>query len=130
WTSGTAPKTTMPSKISDVPALEPFEVVVVPFPFSDIARTKRRPALVVSDHNRFNAPARHTVLAMITTAKAAIWTLDVLIEHPERGGLPGIPSVRMKLFTLDNRLIVKSLGHLSESDRRKVGEHLNVLIAY
>jgi mRNA interferase MazF len=121
---------TMPSEISEAAPPSPFEVVVVPFPFSDIPRAKRRPALVISDRVRFNAPAGHTVLAMITTAKAVQWPLDVPIKHPKKAGLPQNSFVRMKLFTLDNRLIVRSLGYLSESDRRQVGDHLDVLITY
>ena len=32
-----------------------FDVVVVPFPFTDRSSTKRRPALVVSRHESFSA---------------------------------------------------------------------------
>jgi mRNA interferase MazF len=70
------------------------------------------------------------VLTMITTAKAVKWPLDVPIRHPGKAGLPEHSFVRMKLFTLDNRLILKSLGSLSEPDRSKVGEALDVLLAY
>jgi hypothetical protein len=31
-----------------------FDVVIVPFPFTDRQAAKRRPALVVSDENEFN----------------------------------------------------------------------------
>ena len=34
---------------------EAYDVVVVPFPFSDRAASKRRPALVLSDRAAFNA---------------------------------------------------------------------------
>ena len=44
---------------------EPLDVVVVPFPFSDRAATRRRPALVVSSAG-FNTAHRQTILAMIT----------------------------------------------------------------
>jgi hypothetical protein len=47
---------------------EQFAIVVVPFPFTDIAITKRRPALILSDAVAFNAPMGHSVMAMITTA--------------------------------------------------------------
>lgn len=120
----------MPLGISKAAAPEPFEVVVVPFPFSDIPRAKRRPTLVISHRDLFNAPAGHTVLAMITTAKATKWPLDVPIRDPRKAGLPENSFVRMKLFTLDNRLILKSLGNLSVPDRRRVGEALDALIAY
>ena len=59
---------------------EAFDVVVVPFPFTDRAASKRRPALVLSDASAFNAATGQVVLAMITSAKHACWPLDVLIE--------------------------------------------------
>jgi hypothetical protein len=67
---------------------------------------------------------------MITTAKASKWPLDVPIKHPLKAGLPENSFVRMKLFTLDNRLILKSLGHLSEPDRRKVEDAIDLLFAF
>jgi mRNA interferase MazF len=33
-----------------------FDVVVVPFPFTDSSTTKRRPALILSDAGTFNTP--------------------------------------------------------------------------
>ena len=48
---------------------EPFDIVVVPFPFTDSSRTKRRPALVLSQKSEFGAIIEHTVLAMITSQK-------------------------------------------------------------
>jgi hypothetical protein len=35
----------------------------------------------------------------------------------------------MKLFTIDNRLIQKSTGHLSASDRERVRENLRKTMA-
>lgn len=48
-------------------AFERFAVVRVPFPFTNRNATKNRPALVLSDATRFNAPAGHSVMAMITS---------------------------------------------------------------
>ncbi len=46
---------------------EQFDVVVVPFPFTDTSGTKKRPALVISDAVTFNTPLRRSVMAMITS---------------------------------------------------------------
>ena len=63
------------------------DVVVVPFPFTDSARSKRRPALVISRRD-FNNRNHHSMLAMITTAKRARWQSDVEIRDPDQAGLP------------------------------------------
>ena len=97
---------------------ERFDVVVVPFPFSEKAGTKRRPALVISN-SEFNT-AGNTVLAMITTRGHHPWPGDQPISDLDNTGLPLPCIVRLKLFTLDNRLILRRLGELSPGDRKKV----------
>ena len=108
---------------------KPFEVVVVPFPFTDRKEGKRRPALVLSDQTQFNKPSGHTVLAMITSQKNPDWPLDTTITGKRRAGLAAPSKVRMKLFTLDNRLIVKKIGTLSDKDRKAVTKALQSLLA-
>ena len=46
---------------------EPYDVVVVPFPFTDRLTSKRRPALVLPDREAFNEEVGQAVLAMITS---------------------------------------------------------------
>ncbi|MGE5345646.1 MAG: type II toxin-antitoxin system PemK/MazF family toxin [Acidithiobacillales bacterium] len=100
-----------------------WDVVVVPFPFSERAATKRRPALVLS-RKPFNA-AGHTVLAMITTQAHRPWPGDTPVHDLSAAGLPLPCIVRLKLFTLDNRLILRRIGALSPSDRRRLSDALN-----
>jgi mRNA interferase MazF len=94
---------------------DPWDVVVVPFPFVERFGAKRRPAVVLSSAD-FNS-AGNTVLAMITTAPAGEWASDVRIADLEAAGLPAPCVIRFKLFTLDNRLLVRRAGKLSERDR-------------
>ncbi len=49
-----------------------FDVVVVPFPFTDSSSTKRRPTLIISEPGAFNTQMQMSVMAMITTATALI----------------------------------------------------------
>lgn len=95
------------------------DVVIVPFPFVDSPQTKRRPALVLS-RKAFNDVHRHSLLAMITTGSGASWESDIPITALEKTGLPVPSLIRMKLFTLDNRFIIKRIGSLHTSDQKKV----------
>ena len=98
---------------------EPGDVVVVPFPFIDRREAKRRPALVLSGRS-FNE-AGHSVLAMITTQSNPPWPGDTVIADRDAAGLRVPCIVRIKVFTLDNRLILKKVGHLSPDDQARVG---------
>lgn len=105
-----------------------FDVVVVPFPFTDRSTTKRRPALVLSSTEAFNPPSGHVVLAMITSARNSAWPLDTEIQDLDSAGLPSTSIVRMKLFTLDERLIIRQAGHLGCGDQARVGRTLQALM--
>jgi mRNA interferase MazF len=96
--------------------LQPFEVVIVPFPFTDRQATKRRPALVLSSA-RFNQDSGHAVLAMITSADQSSWPADVAIKNIASAGLSTACVMRLKLFTLDQRLIVRKAGALAAPDK-------------
>jgi mRNA interferase MazF len=98
---------------------ERFDVVAVPFPFSDIPRVKRRKALVLSARP-FNLRNGSSLLMMITSAAHRKWFLDVNLEEWREAGLQKPCVARMKLFTLDNRLILSRTGSLSAADRRSV----------
>jgi mRNA interferase MazF len=99
---------------------EAYDVVVVPFPFTDRDASKRRPALVLSDPQVFGEKVGHSVLAMITSQKNAPWPLDVPILDLDSAGLPSPSKVRMKLFTLDHKLIVRKSGRLDPKDEENV----------
>ena len=107
---------------------EAFDVVVVPFPFTDRAATKRRPALVLSDRSAFNAGIGHVVLAMITSASHSDWPLDVHVADLHAAGLTSASVVRMKLFTLDERLILRKAASLAAADRKAVAAALRKVL--
>ncbi|AJF07667.1 type II toxin-antitoxin system PemK/MazF family toxin [Geoalkalibacter subterraneus] len=107
---------------------EAFDVVVVPFPFTDRATTKRRPALILSDAAIFNRPVGQAVMAMITSARNSDWPLDVEIEDLDAAGLPAPSIVRMKLFTLDEKLVLRKAGALVGADRGRISSVLRKLL--
>ena len=107
---------------------EQWAVVVVPFPFTDRDRQKRRPAVVVSRRDQFGAGSGHSVFAMVTSAVHRRWPLDVVLTDQETAGLPTPSLVRMKLFTLHDRVVIKQLGHLSPEDRKATAAALGALL--
>ena len=96
-----------------------FDVVVVPFPFTDRDATKRRPALVISNA-LFNQQHDHLILAMITASTDNAWSSDVSLKHWQEIGLKVACHARLKLFTLDQNLVLKTVGQLTSHDVKSV----------
>jgi mRNA interferase MazF len=107
---------------------EAGEVAIVPFPFTDMALAKPRPALALSARAA-NEASGNTIFAMITTAARSHWPQDVVLADAAACGLKAASLVRVKLFTLDNRLVARTIGALSRRDRTAVRRMLQRLIA-
>jgi mRNA interferase MazF len=99
--------------------LEAYDVVVVPFPFTDRTTSKRRPALVLSNSS-FNQTQSNSVFAMITSANQTDWLGDYPIVDFKSAGLTNPCVVRLKLFTLDHRLVIRKAGKLCSPDQRNL----------
>lgn len=118
-----------PPTVSSEASYERGQVVRVPFPFTDRQATKNRPALVLSARESFNAPSGHLLLAMITSAGNPPSPLDAPITDLAAAGLPAPSIVRMKLFTLDARLVRGALGRLASDDWAHVAGNLRRLLS-
>ena len=102
---------------------EPFSVVVIPLPFNDSVQSKKRPALVLSSIE-YQQQANHITVMMITSDKNRAWPNDYPIKNLESCGLTAPSIVRPKVFTLDNRLIIKSIGKLQPDEQKLISEAL------
>lgn len=108
---------------------EPWDIVAVPFPFTDRNVQKKRPALVLTN-SVYQEQHGHCILAMITSAKQSSWSTDIMIEDLDSAGLKSPSLVRTKLFTLDDRLILRQVGELSKFDQKKVAKVLQHMFAF
>ena len=106
----------------------PFALVRVPFPFTERQAIKRRPALVLSKP-AFQEQSGHLLLAMVTSARNSQWPTDWQIKDLQAAGLVQSCFIRFKVFTLDQSLLMGSLGALSEADRRGVQSRLLDVVA-
>ena len=105
---------------ADLRRFKTFDVVRVPFPFTDRNASKNRPALILSSNKTFNTASGHSVMAMITSEDNAAWPQDCIIHNLQTAGLPAASKVRFKLFTLDHRLVRGVLGQLDAADQATV----------
>jgi mRNA interferase MazF len=108
-------------------ACEAGDVAIVPFPFTDIAIAKPRPALTLSAQE-MNEANGATLFAMVTTAQRSRWPTDVPLNDGAAAGLSDASLVRLKLFTLDNRLVSRVIGSLSSRDRASVRKMLKSVL--
>ena len=77
----------------------------------------------------FQEQSGHLLLAMVTSARNSQWPTDWQIKDLQAAGLPQPCVVRFKVFTLDQSLLMGSLGALSEVDRQGVQSRLLEVVA-
>jgi mRNA interferase MazF len=87
------------------------DIVLVPFPYSDLSSSKRRPVLVVSndDYNR----RFHDVLVCVITSspRKDAYSLDIENDDLEIGVIPERSLVKAhKLFTIHQDKVIKKFS--------------------
>ena len=93
------------------------DVVVIPFPFSDLSVVKRRPAFVVQ-----KLPGDDVILCQITSRKFRD-RYSLLIDNSDfaRGGLNRVSFVRPgRIFTADMDIVDYRIGTLKVEITEKV----------
>lgn len=89
----------------------------MPFPFSDLSASKRRPALVLAD-----LPGNDVVLCQITSKNTKDDFAITLSNSDLVNGTLSVPSnIRPnRLFTADKKLIAYTLGRVSPKKYQEV----------
>ena len=92
------------------------DIVVVPFPFSDLTNAKRRPAFVLAV-----LPGDDIILCQITSRDVKDdMAIKLKATDFEVGSLPVESNIRPnRLFTADRHIILYKIGHVH---REKVDE--------
>ena len=85
------------------------DVVVVPFPFSDLTQAKRRPALVIS-----RLEGNDLILCQITSQSIKdSYAISLDDKDFEIGSLKQISNVRPnRIFTADSNIVLYKVGNL------------------
>ena len=101
------------------------EIVLLPYPFSDLEGTKVRPALVVSN-NFFNKKSDDCIMVPLTTViKDEPYSILINQEDLSSGKLLKPSRIRVdKIFTVEKDIVVMKIGIISDSTFTKIKEEI------
>lgn len=88
------------------------DIVVLPFPFTDLSTSKRRPAVILS-----NIKGADYIMLQITSKNVKDdYSIPLLQADFSAGSLQQDSNIRPnKIFTLDGKLILYKIGHMNDS---------------
>jgi mRNA interferase MazF len=96
------------------------DIVVVAFPFSGMRDTKRRPAVIVAE-----LEGNEVLICNVTSSRFDRYSIDLTNDDLEEGLLRLKSRIRPNiLFIMENRDIVRKIGHLKDSKIKEVEDKL------
>lgn len=102
------------------------EIILVPFPYSDLSSEKRRPVLIVSN-NDYNRRYDDVVVVVISSNIRSDDKYSVLFsnEDLDYGILPEKSKIKAhKLFTINKKKIVKKFSIINKDKFKDVNKKL------
>ncbi|MBK8088648.1 MAG: type II toxin-antitoxin system PemK/MazF family toxin [Chitinophagaceae bacterium] len=98
------------------------DIILVPFPFTDLSGSKTRPALVLYTDER------DVTVAFISSQAQIAALTDILLKPDELNRLKQVSVIRLsKLATLDRDIVLGKLGELSKEQLGSVNQNLIAL---
>ncbi|MBA3692999.1 MAG: type II toxin-antitoxin system PemK/MazF family toxin [Acidobacteria bacterium] len=97
------------------------DVVVTPFPFSDLTANKKRPALVIAD-----LTGDDIIICLITSQNAKDnYAISLASNDLANGQLRQDSNIRPnRLFTIDAKIVLYRIGTLKREKTEKVTEKI------
>ena len=110
-------------------SIEQRSVILVPFPYTDLSGSKKRPALVISS-NEFNNKNDDVICCLITSnLQDRQYAINITTKDMENGYLEFESKIKpYRLFTVNKKLVYKILGKLDISKSRLVIDEINKII--
>ena len=92
------------------------EIILLRYPFSNLVGTKIRPAIVV------NAPhiSKDVIIVPLTSRVTSLLAGEFILQDWQPAGLNVPSAVKRGLYTVEESLIVKTVGWLSVTDEQSL----------
>ena len=104
------------------------DVVLVPFPFTDQAGTKKRPAVVISS-DAYNSTQRDLVIMAVTSQLRPSGALgEALVTGWQAAGLIKPSAIKPVITTIEQLLVIRRLGQLTAEDQQALRNAIGKIV--
>lgn len=104
------------------------DVILVPFPFSNQTKSKKRPAVIISSTN-YNNISSDIIIMAISGQKEQIFDVgESTIDDWQNAGLLKSSTFKPAISTIEKGLVLRKLGKLSPRDCTSLDDALRVLV--
>lgn len=110
-------------------ALQRGDVVLIPFPYTDLSATKTRPAVIVSSALYHQIRSEYLLAYVSSQVTQADSRLDYVLLDWEAAGLLKRSFVRPKIAAIAPALIIHQIGTLSPHDQAALDDCLRRALA-
>lgn len=108
---------------------EQGDIVIVPFPFSDLSSIKKRPVLILSKTQENNIFDDIITCGITSHLKRTKYSVLINNDNLEQGNIPKESSIKVdKLFTLNKNIIEKKVAKINPSTLKIVKKEFLSLI--
>ena len=103
-----------------MPSYSRNEIVLVRYPFSDLTNFKVRPAVVVNGRH-----SSHDLIVVSLTSKThSLLSGEFTLNNWKSSGLNVESAVKRGIFTIHEKLVLKSVGSITNDDAAALEESL------
>ena len=103
-----------------MPSYSRSEVVLIQFPFSDQTKAKTRPAAVVNASHS----SQDILVVALTSKTLNLRAGEFVLSDWSSAGLNIESAVKRSVFTVHEKLVLRSLGNLSKRDMIELDQSL------
>jgi mRNA interferase MazF len=92
------------------------DVILVPFPFSNLLTTKKRPAVVISSLQYNMLTSDIIIIAITSQVQNVLGIGECSITDIKSAGLLKKSTIKPAIATIEQNLVLNKLGKLSDND--------------
>ena len=103
------------------------DIVLIPFPYSDLTGSKQRPALIISNKRLNNSEDK---ICCLITSNEPIEGIQIINESFSEGKLPFKSWIKpSRLFTINSKIIKKKICTITNNFHEKIIQNINEYIS-